>query len=169
LRHENKIKDNDISTLFWHSHVEDALRSFEENELDKITPEFVFRQVENAEKIVEDSIDKRIKGIEVEKDKAIDLKLKEKEKEFVDSLERSVSEAEIRKEREWLQRIQRIKMQIRKRSKKTARLQSILLTLVSTIIYVVLITIGFYTLPLELLNTVLSLIGGGGIIGLWGV
>jgi len=53
-------------------------------------------------------------------------------------------------------------------SQKTARIQSILLTLVSTIIYVVLITIGFYTLPLELLNTVLSLIGGGGIIGLWG-
>ena len=59
-------------------------------------------------------------------------------------------------------------MQIRERSKKTARNQSILLTLVSTIIYVVLITIGFYTLPSELLNTVLSLIGGGGIIGLWG-
>ncbi len=168
LRRENTIKDNDISTLFWHSYVEDALRSFEENDLDKITPEFVLRQIENAEKIVEESIDKRIKGIEAEKDKVTDLKLKEQEKEFVESLERTVSEAEIRKEREWLQRIQRIKMQIRERSKKTARNQSILLTLVSTIIYVVLITIGFYTLPSELLNTVISLIGGGGIIGLWG-
>ena len=166
LKREKKIKDNDISTLFWHSYVEDALRSFEETETDKITPQFVLEELEKAEKLREESFEKRIKGIEKSKDEEYDLKIKEKEKEFLQSLEKSVSEAEIKKENEWLQRIQRLKEQLRERSKNNARAWSFILTLLLTAAYITLITVGFFILPLELLNLFLACIGGGGIIGL---
>ena len=167
LRREGKIKDDDISTLFWHSYVEDALRSIEETETNKITPQFVLEEIEKAGKLREEAIEKRIKRIEKDKEEEMDRKLKEKEKEFLESLERSISGVESKKDKEWLAKIQRIKESLRESCKTKAANWSYTYTLLLTLAIIAAIVVAFLMIPLEILNLFLTVVGGGGLIGLW--
>jgi len=167
LKREGKIKDEDISTLFWHSYVEDALRSIEETETKKITSQFVMEEIEKAEKLREEEIEKRIKGIEKAKETEMEKKLREKEKEFSESLERSISEAELRKERKWLDKIQRSKESLRERSKTEAASRSTIYTLFLTLAVIAVVVAAYFLIPIEILNLALALVGGGGLLGLW--
>ena len=152
LKREGKIKDYDISTLFWHNYIEDALRSIEEADVDKITSQFVLEEIEKAGKLREKAIEKRIKRIE---------------KEFSESLERSISDVESKKDKEWLDKIQRIKDSLRESSKTTATSRSYIYTLVLTLAFIAVIAIGLIMIPFEILNLILTVVGGGGLIGLW--
>jgi len=167
LKRDGKIRDDDISTLFWHSYVEDALRSIEETETNKITPQFVLEEIEKAEKLREETMETRIKGIVKAKEEEMELKLKQKEKEFIESLERSISEAESRREREWLDKIQNIKESLRESSKTKAVNRSNIYTLLLTLAFIAVIVVGWFMIPLEVLDLILTVIGGGGLFGLW--
>lgn len=167
LKREGKIKDDDISTLFWHSYAEDALRSVEETEINKITPQFVLEEVEKAGKLREEAMEKRIKRIEKAKEAEIEMKLKEKEEEFSESLARSVTEAELRKDREWLNQIRKIKEKLRKSSEVQAASRSKTYVLSLTLAYIAVVVAGCFLIPIEILNLILTIFGGGGVVGLW--
>jgi len=167
LKREGKIKDDDISTLFWHSYVEDALRSIEETETSKITPQFVLEKIEKAEKLREEAIEKRIKKIEKDKEEEMNIELRKKEKEFAESLEQWTSEVELRKEKEWLDKIQGIKESLRESSKTKASSGSYIYASILTLVYVAAVIVSFLMIPFEILDLALTAFGGGGLVGLW--
>jgi len=166
LKREGKITDDAISTLFWHSYVEDALRSIEEVEANKITPEFVLEEIEKAGKRREEAAEKKIEEIQKTKEE-IEMELKRKEKEFSEHLERSISEAESRKEREWLDKIQGIKESLRKHSEVEAASRSTRYTLFLTLGFIGIIAVAYLKMPSDILDLILTVVGGGGLIGLW--
>lgn len=166
LKSEGKIEDKDISTLFWHSYLEDALKSVEEDNLDKINEQFVLEEIEKAEKREKEKMEKRIKEIEKAKEKEMEMILKNREKEFSKSLGQSISDAELRMERGWLEKIKEIKESLREHSENRAgRLANIIIFFL-LLAFVTGIAIGYYTLPYDLLDLSLTIVGGGGIIGL---
>ena len=167
LKREGKIKDDDIATLFWHSYVEDALRSIEETEADKITPQFVLKEIETVEKRREEDVEKRIKEIGKAKEEEMETILRKKEKEFAESLERSISEVESRREQEWLDKIRKIKENLGKHSEAKAAKWSIIYTILLTLAVVAIIAVAYLNVPFEILDLILTVFGGGGLIGLW--
>lgn len=166
LKRQGKIEDDDISTLFWHSYAEDALSSFEETETDKITPQFVLKEIEKAEKLRAEATEKKIRAIEKAKEEEMEMKLKKKEQEFSESLKRSISEAETRKEREWLGKIQRIKASLRESSRAEAVSRSIIYTFLLALATITVIVVAFFMIPIEILNLIIAVVGGGGLLGL---
>lgn len=106
LRKEEKIQDENISMLFYHGYIEDALSHFEDHEAGQITQEFVLTEIEKAAKLVEEETAKMIS---------------EKEKDFLKQLKERVSIKEQEKEREWLERLQEIKSNIRNGAKRSAK------------------------------------------------
>jgi len=168
LKREGKIKVDDISTLFFHSYVEDSLRSIEETEADKITPEFVLEEIEKAERLREEEMEKKIKRIEKDKEEEMEMKLKKKEEEFLVSLEQTKSDIELKKDREWLDKIQQIKGNLREHSETNATMWSTIYTVLLSLAYIVVNIVAFFIIgvPLEILNLILTILGGGGVIGL---
>lgn len=79
LKSEDKIKDEDITMLFYNSFLEDILIKFDESETSKITPEFIFEKVEEASKLSEKNTEKRVKQKEEELLKHLNEKLSEKD------------------------------------------------------------------------------------------
>ena len=98
LRQQNKVQDENISTLFYHGYIEDVLNQFEDTEADKITEEFTLETIEKAAKFREAEAAKT---------------MEEREQQFVRRLTEAVSETEIHKEREWLDSIRDSKTSIR--------------------------------------------------------
>ena len=168
LKKEGKIRDDDIATLFWHNYLEDTLRPIEETEAGKITPEFVLDEIETAGKLREEAFKKKIKGLEKAKEKEKKMELRKREKEFSEALKRSISEVELRKEREWLENIQRIKGSLRERSQTIAASRSNIYTVLLTLAYIVVVAVAWFMIPFEILNLILTVVGGGGLLGLWG-
>ena len=166
LKKEGKIKDNDIATLFWHSYLEDTLISIEETETNKITPEFVLEEIETAGKLREKAIKKEIKGIEKTKDKEMAKELRKKETEFAEALKKSISDVESRKEEEWLAKIERIKENLRKKSEDKANRWSTFWTLLLIFAYIIAVTMAYYSIPYNILDLAISVVGFGGILGL---
>jgi len=157
LRQEGKVDDENISTLFYHGYIEDALRGFDDWEADEITSDFVLAEIEEAAKF---------------KEEMLETKIREKEEQFLQQLKEAVSIKEQQKEREWLERIQKIKASLRESAQGQARRQSTLYAFVLTllvlgIIYVIYLLskqvglVDFLTLLLPVI------LGGSGILGLW--
>ena len=167
LKRDGKIGDNDLATLFWHNYLEDTLRPIEESESKVITSEFVLEKIEEAGKLREQAIKQEIKGIEETKEKEMEIELRKKEEEFSEALKRSTSDIELRKEKEWLEKIQNIKGKLREVSDAKARRWSNIYTLLLALVVVAIVTIAYYSIPYDILDLILTLIGGGGIIGLW--
>lgn len=167
LKREGKIRDDDISTLLWHGYVEDALRSIEETETNKITPQFVLEEVEKAEKLREEAMEKKIKGIEKAKEEEMEMELRRAKEEFLESLEQRISEVELKKEREWLDKIQTIKESLREHSRTKAASRSNIYTLLLTLAFIVVIIVAYFIIPSETLDLILTVVGGGGLLGLW--
>lgn len=167
LKKDGKIGDDDLATLFWHSYLEDTLRPIDEAESNVVTPEFVLEKIEEAGKLREQTIKQRIEGIEKTKQKEMEIELRKKEAEFSEALKQSTSYAELRKDKEWLEKIQNIKGKLREVSDAKARRWSNIYTLLIMLTYVAAATIAYYLIPYDILALILTVIGGGGIIGLW--
>jgi len=157
LRQQGKVKDDNISMLFYHDHIEDVLKELDEDEADKITPEFTLDVIEEASKLPEEEVKRKVE---------------EKEKEFLQHLRKKVSEKEQEKEREWLERLQKIKDGLRESAESKAnRLSTISASVLTLLVLVVMY--GLYLAcktvgALEFLTIVLPLIiGGSGILGVW--
>lgn len=106
LKSEGKINNGNISTLFFNNYIENVLKEFDESEADKITPEFALEEIEKASKLSEEKVKKAVK---------------EKEEEFLKFLEGKISETEQKKDKEWLERIQQIKNQVREQAEKSSK------------------------------------------------
>ena len=104
LRQQEKVQDENISTLFYHGYIEDVLSQFEDSEADKITEEFTLETIEKAAKFLE---------------KETTRLMKNQEQQFVKQLDKAVSEREMQKEREWLNKIQDSKTSIRTNAEKS--------------------------------------------------
>jgi uncharacterized protein (DUF1778 family) len=104
LRQQEKVQDENISTLFYHGYIEDVLSQFEDSEADKITEEFTLETIEKAAKFQE---------------KETIRLMQNQEQQFVKQLDKAVSEKEMQKEREWLNKIQDSKTSIRTHAEKS--------------------------------------------------
>lgn len=157
LRQQEKAKDDNISMLFYHSHIEEVLREFDEDEADKITQEFVLEEIQEASKLPEEEVKKKVE---------------EKEKELLQCLREKVSEKEQEKEREWLERLRKIQESLRESAESKANRYSTIFALAFTLLVLV-VMYGLYLAckkvgALEFLTIVLPLIiGGSGILGVW--
>lgn len=161
LRQEGKLEDEAISTLFYHGFIEDTLREFDEQEVKKITQDFVVEQIEKAAKFKEEIIEGKIRERE-----------REKEKEFFTQLQEAVSRKEQEKEAEWLEKIQGIKTNLRSSAEIQGGNKSTIYASILTLV-ILACTYGIYLLcKRESLSEFLTLIlpiafGGGGGVGLW--
>ncbi len=105
LKQKGEVKDEDISMLFYHRNIEYELEEFDETDVDEITTEFVLEKIEEASKLPEEEMQRKIK---------------EKEKEFLRRLEEEVSKKEQEEERKWLEKLEGVKKNIRKVAEKLA-------------------------------------------------
>lgn len=153
LSREKKVNDTDISMLLYHDYIADVLMEFDEDESDKITPEFVLEEVEKAAKYKEEQVSRIIE---------------KKEKEFLMRLKKEVS----KKERELLDKVQEIKSSLKKSTESKCRIFSNILAFLLTIlilgtmygIYLVSKKLG----AIEFLALLIPFsLGGSGIVGLW--
>lgn len=167
LKIEGKIEDHDLSTLFWHNYLEDALRSIEESESNVITSEFVLEKIEEAGRLRDQTMKQEIKGIERDKQKEMEIILRKKEEEFSEALKQSTSDAESKKERDWLEKIQNIKGKLREVSNAQASRWSTIYCVLLTVGVVAAVAIAYQYTPYNMLDLILTVTGGGGIIGLW--
>ena len=76
LRQDDKINDENVSMFFYHGQVESLLKGLNDDEIEKITPEFVLRGIENAEKLKKKDVQE----------------MEEKEKDFFDELKKEQKE-----------------------------------------------------------------------------
>jgi hypothetical protein len=189
LKKSGKANDEGISTLFWHSYVEDALKSIEETDSDKITPQFVLEEIEKAGKQKEEDFEKTRKeiekieklGKEKEKDfekkkkeleetmREMETKFKTREREFLENLE-SVATEKSRTEREWLEKIQRMKERIRTGAESQANLWTNVLRVSIILTYLALVGLAIFhfNIQIQWLSFLFSVvIGLGGISGIW--
>jgi hypothetical protein len=106
LRQQEKVQDENISTLFYHGYIENVLSQFEDSEADKITEEFALETIEKAAKLREEETTKLMKN---------------QEQQFMKQLDEAVSKGDIQKEREWLIKIQDSKTSIRTHAEQSVR------------------------------------------------
>lgn len=107
LKLGSKISDEKVAMLIYHHNIEDVLKEFDTEDIDKITPEFILEKAEEAAKTLD----------EIKKKEA-----QAKEKEFRELLGKKVSKVQEEKDKQWLHRIEEIKQAIRKDSEKWAAL-----------------------------------------------
>jgi hypothetical protein len=85
---EGRINENDIAMLFYDRYIEDALSQIDEDDLEKMSDDTIFKHIEVAKKRVENEIqvlkakDQEIIGVLEEKAEEICNLLREKEKDF---------------------------------------------------------------------------------------
>lgn len=106
LKQRGEVEDEKISTLFYHNYAEDLLREFDETEVDEITPEFILQKIEESSKLAEEREQGRIK---------------EREKEFLRRLKKKVAKREQEKDKEWLEKLEVMKENIRKLAQESAK------------------------------------------------
>ena len=126
LKEKDEIDDQNISMLFYHGYIEDSLRHFEDTEAETITKEYVLEEIDKATKLYQEELD---------------IKLGEKEKEFLkllkETTKKKVQNATRLKEKEWLANITSMKQNIRASSTKTARLRISILKAFLSAIFVI--------------------------------
>jgi len=106
LRQQGKVQDENISMLFYHGYIEDALSPFGDSDADKITEEFTLETIEKAAKFREEETTKL---------------MKKQEQQFIKQLKKAVSNKENQKESEWLIEIQDSKTSIRTHAEQSVR------------------------------------------------
>lgn len=126
LKEKDEINDQNISMLFYHGYIEDSLRHFEDTEAEIITKEYVLEEIDKATKLYQEELD---------------IKLGEKEKEFLkllnETTKKRVRNATRLKEREWLANITSMKQNIRASSTKTVRIRISILKAFLVAIFVI--------------------------------
>jgi len=99
LKREGTVSDDKIASLFYHKYIEDVLRNIDESEIEKINQNLVISEIEKANKLIEKAE-------------------KRKEEEFIKTLGKEISKKEIEIEKKWLEKITKIKDNLRKSSKE---------------------------------------------------
>jgi len=156
LKQEGKVDDESISMLFYHNYIESVLREIDESEVEKITPEFVLEEIEKSAKIKKEAEEKLIK---------------EKENEFLRRLNEEMSKKDQEKEREWLEKIEKIKRNLRKSAESKANRESNICVLILSLVVVGAIYVSYVICKRIGITDfwaiiVPSLLGSGGILGI---
>lgn len=146
LKESGRISQEDIATLFYHDYIETVLLEFSEDDIDKITDEFVLKSIEEATKRMEEYIEKR-------KEKEIRSEYEQKIKQHEQEIIKMAKEEEINKIRE----------KIKNKSKKEAKRYSLGIIGIVTIglpilLYYYLST--YFVIGISILSLLLSFIGG---------
>ena len=79
----------------------------------------------------------------------------------------SISDAELRIERGWLEKIKEIKGSLREHSDNRAGRLANIIIIFLLFAFATSVAIGYYLLPYDILELLLTILGGGGIIGLF--
>jgi hypothetical protein len=160
LAKEGKVKDQDISILFYHGFIEDTLREMNESESDKITAEFVIEEIEKASKYRDTEIE------------SITNEFREQENLFIEQLQKA-SEVINKEQQMAFEKISSIRKALFLSAEKIARRGSISFATLFTIL-ALLATFGLYWLIENVLSWpgyskifIALFIGGGGLVGIW--
>ena len=109
LKQEDKVKNEDISMLFYNSYIEEVLLEIDEDNIDSISREFVLENIEAASKLPKEELKRKVK---------------EKEEEFIENLQKIKQETHEKEKKlyeKWLLKYQESKESLRKTSKKSAK------------------------------------------------
>jgi len=101
LKEEGHIENKDISMLFYNKHIEEVLSGLDELDADKITSEFILEEIKKTSDTIDIGIEK---------------KLKDQESIFEEKIAKKVLD----KEKEWGNKIKKIKEKIKTDSDKKA-------------------------------------------------
>lgn len=126
LKTEHRISDDDVSLLLMDKHLESELVAFDESQVDQITPKLVMEKIEEAALVQKETTSKEIQAIE---------------KEFLDKLETRVNQAELKKDEEWLTKIETVKENARNMANGSAKntillIKGILIAVLLLLVYV---------------------------------
>jgi hypothetical protein len=170
LKASGEVNEEAIATLFWHNYLEDALKSIDEVDADKISEQFVLDEIEiikhkkeNIEKQRDEENSKKKQELE-QTIQQIDSDHKAKEKELLENLDRARKE-KIETETESMVRIEEIKNKLRKKAEKEAKLWT-RVCLISAFLSFTILAI-YFGVQLQYLSLLFSIIGISGISGLW--
>jgi len=156
LRGEKKIDDEKISMLFYHGYIEESLKGLDEDDLDRITPDFVLKEAEKAARVREMEVNEIIK---------------EKEEEFLRKLNIVTSQREKEVEERWLKKLEKVKEGLKISSEKEARRAAIIVATILTIIIFIMICFVINILKNKKWSHFFILIpiiiGSGGIFEIW--
>lgn len=156
LKQEDKITEKDISMLFYNNYIEDALREYDNNDIDQITEELTLDKIDEALNLYEKDVDKKIVL---------------KEKALIESMDSKLSEREKEIEEQWFNKINAIKKNIRKPTIKSAKTFSIVISTICTGLIIALLVGFFYLLEFWgksiYTNLVPIFLGGGTITIIW--
>lgn len=86
LKAEGRVREDQITTLFYHNYIDGELRSLEEEDSDRITPEYIINKIENAQKFVKEEKEKEIIAIKEEQEADFKLKLINVKKNYENSV-----------------------------------------------------------------------------------
>jgi hypothetical protein len=111
-----------VSTLFYHSYIEDVLRELDEADTDQITRDFVIEKAEKAARIAEQDTEKAVQDVKIQAAK----ELEEKEREFLGSLSAEKSRIQEEKEEERLDAMRQICKKARLGAEKAAATQTLI-------------------------------------------
>jgi predicted nucleic acid-binding protein len=164
LKDDGCVSDDKLAALLYQGRIEELLRNIDETERDTITREFVIEEIEKAT---------------IEIDETINRKLEQKEAEVRDIFKQTLSHQQAQQNEEWLNRITKIKSNLRNSSIKKSFWPSFIISSLATIAILIIIAL-LYKLGLEkfdnkeklpLLTFFIALgsfiVGGSGIVGIW--
>jgi tellurite resistance protein len=184
LKQTGKTTEDKIATLFLNNYIEDCLLSIDNP--DDITPELGLDLIEKAKKKqeadfgkLEQEIDK-LQKLGDEKEEELAIKKAElerskeelkKEKEFAQTLIQNAAEtARAETNKEWLQKVKKIKTEIGNKAERTASLISNVIRASAILVYLSVLTYAYFSgVPLTVLSFIISAVGFGGLFGIWKV
>ncbi len=144
LKQEDKVKNEDISMLFYNSYIEEVLVGIDEDDIDSISREFVLENIEAASKLPKEEVKRKVK---------------EKEKEFIENLQKFKQETHEKEKilsEKWLSRYQESKKSLRKTSKQFAKKLIIFCKIMLTVTLAAPIIYFFYSKKWSMISSTIS-------------
>lgn len=118
LKEDASINDKDVSMLFYNHHIEEALKSYDDSQIDEITPDFILGEVQTVNKL-------------------IDAETKKKLQEQREIFEKELTQKQLEKEKKFDTRLSEIKGKIKARAVKNAKRWAITAAYMPIVIFVV--------------------------------
>ncbi len=167
LQKTGKINENDITMLLYYSDIEAILSSYDETEVEDITPKLIFDEIESA--------DEKLKAIESEIElkykQQLDVKITKLQDEMKQELDEYKQKTEELRETQWYAFYRDLKTNARKRSMNMANNQSTLYSLFIISIYIIFIIEAWIYAnkidQLEVFKLLILLFGGGSSLKLY--
>ena len=171
LKEKGKVKEENISLMMYHSNIESTLIELEDEDVDKITDDFVLGNIEEAKKVQEEKIKEEKSRVRKEYDKKISEIESKKEEEITrvqTEKDKQISKVKMEKDKELLNQSKKL---LKEGADTEANIYSIIITVAVSILFLYLIYRLYLVFKDWQLDTffgwfLIILLGGGGFLGL---